>query len=49
MVFPANFINGILNTPLPNCFTVQEVLETDGVGNGTQIFMIIMMLHDRSL
>jgi len=44
MVFPANFTGGSLNTPQPNCFTIQEVWETCEEGNGTQ--MIVMMYHD---
>ncbi len=46
MVFPANFMGGILNTPQPNYFAIEEIWETDEEGNGTWIFMIVMIYHD---
>jgi len=41
-------IDGILNTPQPNCFTIQEVWETGEVGNGTRIVMMTMIYHESS-
>jgi hypothetical protein len=29
MVFPAKLMDGILNTPQPNCFTIRQLNETD--------------------